>query len=763
MLVRMAAVWVCLLGLCAAAQGQRPLVAVVFGDRSYRESPEAEGANALRFTNTVREALGAVGVGYTVLCDMSVETGGLDPYRVAIFPYNFVMTQEAQEAIVGFVEGGGKVVMCYAIPERIAGLLGIRVGERKEGSFEVLRLDRRRLYGAPGSVSQGSWNILPVSPVSADAEVVGEWLGPGGEPLGEPGLVVSPRGAYLGHVVTEGDTVNKGQMLLAVLGRLEPEVWAQASRGALARASEVVGSAAARVEALGDEQRGRARAELARAQGRLAEAEGLAGQGRGAEAVEAAAEARRLGERAALAASPQREGEFRGAWIHTAYGVEGWGWERSIRELRDHGFNAIIPNMLWAGLAHYPSEVLPVAAEVAERGDQLAEALRWCREYGVELHVWKVNYMLLHAPEEFIAELRAQGRLQRHRDGSEIAEPYRSAWLCPSDPRNLALERDSMLEVVRKYDVHGIHFDYIRYPHREACFCDGCRARFEQAEGVTIESWPDDVVGDGPLAERYAQWRMDQVTNLVREVSREARRLRPGVMVSAAVFQWPGARDWVQQDWPRWVEEGLLDFVCPMNYTRDAEGLERVVAREADLVAGRIPLYIGIGEFLLPDSKAVVDQLERARRMGADGFVLFSYESLGRNPERMADLHTSHTASATFAPHPAPRAEFRLPEGPAGTIGPVYAAGSPIAVEALLRAEGNYHAPIEAAAGRLRVETTEGREVRELGRVAAGRGAVARSVSLPAGRYRLAIRGRAALADGQEREFVVRSRPFEVE
>ena len=42
-----------------------------------------------------------------------------------------------------------------------------------------------------------------------------------------------------------------------------------------------------------------------------------------------------------------------------------------------------------------------------------------------------------------------------------------------------ALERDAMLEVATNYDVDGIHFDYIRYPASDHCYCDGCRTRFE--------------------------------------------------------------------------------------------------------------------------------------------------------------------------------------------------------------------------------------------------------------------------------------------
>lgn len=734
-----------------------PPVAVVFGSYSYQDSPRGEGASARTFTNTVRAALDAVGAPYTVLSDEAAETGGLLPYLVAIFPYNFLITEAEEQAIARYLEAGGKVIFFYEIPPRIASLLGFQVGERVEGSYARVRFPPGRIEGLPESISQGSWNIKPVTGVSRDAEVVGEWLDPEGKPLG-PAFVVSPRGAYMGHVLTGTDTANKGRMLLAVLGKLAPELRPQTGAWAAAAAARRLNEMSVKVAAdrTSPDDRRRAESALAEARTHLDQAQRSLAQGRMAEAVTAALEASHKAEMAYIASSPERLGEFRATWLHDAYGVPGWGWERTARELREHGLNALIANMLWAGLAHYQSDVLPVSPQVQQRGDQIAEALRWCQQYGIELHVWKVNYNLANAPEEFVAKLRAEGRLQRHRDGTEIN------WLCPSDPRNFALERDSMLEVVRNYPVAGIHFDYIRYPHDQACYCDGCRQRFEEAAGVKIEKWPEDVLRE-PLQGKYTQWRRDQVTRLVRAVATEARRIRPGIMVSAAVFSWPGALEWVNQEWPRWVEEGLLDFICPMNYTANADELESMIRRELEAVNGRVPLYIGIGEFIIPETYQLIDQLEKARRLGADGFVCFSYEHLGPTEGRMEELHASQTAHPTFPPHPAPRVHFAFSEGLVGQAGLAYREGAPVSIKASLTKDGNYGQPIRRAGGSVQVETTEGRMVRRLGAIRAEGPAVSALLSdLPPGRYRVAVRGTASFSGAKDREFVVRSRPFEV-
>ncbi len=49
-----------------------------------------------------------------------------------------------------------------------------------------------------------------------------------------------------------------------------------------------------------------------------------------------------------LLSFPSREGEFRALWCHSAFGIPGWDWDRAIAVIKENGFNAIIPNMLWA-------------------------------------------------------------------------------------------------------------------------------------------------------------------------------------------------------------------------------------------------------------------------------------------------------------------------------------------------------------------------------------------------------------------------------
>lgn len=317
-------------------------------------------------------------------------------------------------------------------------------------------------------------------------------------------------------------------------------------------------------------------------------------------------------------AQPSKSGEFRACWIHSGYGIEGWGWDKTVGVLKSNGFNAIIPNLLWGGVAHYPSKILPVSPKVNQEGDQVAECLQACRKYGLEMHVWKVNHYLLHAPPDFVAGLRAAGRTQKNRRGEDVN------WLCPSHLENFALERDSMLEVVRDYDVDGIHFDYIRYPDKDACFCAGCRDRFQESADLKIEKWPEAVL-TGEYTNRFADWRREQITRLVRAVSQEARAIKPKIKVSAAVWGgWVNARESIGQDAKAWIDAGYLDFVCPMNYESEDEAFANWTRKQVAATNHKTPLYIGIGAHKLSGPEQLVRQIQLSRELGGDGFVVFN-------------------------------------------------------------------------------------------------------------------------------------------
>ncbi len=329
---------------------------------------------------------------------------------------------------------------------------------------------------------------------------------------------------------------------------------------------------------------------------------------------------------------PPRKGERRLAWCHRAWGMsDKSSWDYTIHRLKQSGFTDIIPNMCRPGGAYYESDVLPVMPYVKEHGDQLESCLKACRKYGVKCHVWKVNWYIGrpggHA-DGFIEKMREAGRLAIDSDGKDIR------WMCPSHPENRKAEIDAMLELAAK-GVDGIHFDFIRYRWMNMCYCNTCKGEFEKKYGA-VPSWPKSVMIDGEhhslsdWQKKYVQFRCDNITAVVREVSKKVRKEYPDVAISAAVLKRGGETDKASmaQDWGLWCREGYLDFVCPMSYESSLPFFKRCAKRVCENAAG-VKCYPGIGYSVMRprrDKPAMLaEQVQALRDAGFEGFAVFDY------------------------------------------------------------------------------------------------------------------------------------------
>jgi uncharacterized lipoprotein YddW (UPF0748 family) len=586
-----------------------------------------EHRTALQAAETVGKFLRELGLGSDAIEDVAAVQGALKNRRVAILTYHPRLDEATLGALEQFVERGGKLLVCYTLPARLAQAVGFgkpkHVAAERPGRFAEMRFDAADIAGLPKSVKQASWNITAAEPTGRGARVIGRWFDGDGQPTELPAMLISERGAFLSHIFLNDDPAGKRRLLAAVLGHLEPALWKQMAEAAAQRALEIghCQSLEQLTEFVAQSRNPGAKELLLTAQQKLSTVDALARQKKYAEASDAACAARETAAQAYLRAQPSPAREGRAFWNHSGTGAYPGDWERSARELAAAGFNMVLPNMLWGGLAHYPSDVLPRSATFKEHGDQIAQCVAAAKKHGLEVHVWKVNYNLSNAPREFVERLRRDKRTQV----SHTGQPH--DWLCPSHPENFQLELDSMLEVARKYDVDGLHFDYIRYPDGSHCYCDGCRERFEATHGQRVAQWPRDV-SSGPQRAAYRMWRCEQITKLVQAVSRDAKQIRRQIKVSAAVFgAYPDCRESVGQDWVSWVQAGYLDFVCPMDYATSDLQFANLVSNQLQLVGGRIPVYPGIGAWQLSSVDRVVGQIYHARQLGAAGFTVFNLDA----------------------------------------------------------------------------------------------------------------------------------------
>ncbi|MCK5804818.1 MAG: family 10 glycosylhydrolase [Lentisphaeria bacterium] len=691
-----------------------------------------------RFLKNVQSGLRAVEIDTRVLASKEIRTGTLSPYKLVFFPYNSHPSEELVAATEAYVEQGGKVVFFYMSNERLLRLVGVEKaryhGGKKMPALAAMQFDATLVEGAPQSVAQASWNIAePVPRQKEGAKLFGRWVGREGADPNLVAVTVHPNGMAFSHVYLKQDPAAGERLMLAVCGRYVEGLWPRAVRSRLNRVGVFRNypGLSALEDALRDSKQSSAVLAVRKARALVDKAEAQVTAKHWSEAFDTSGQAVAAAEQAFLLSRSSRSGELRGAWIHSAYGVRGWDWDRSVKVLSENGFNALFVNMCWGAVADYKSDVLPVHPDVKEKGDQIELCLKACRKYGVELHVWRVNWnMGGRTPKEIRDKMRAEGRTQVTIKGAD------SRFLAPHVDENFRLERDSMLEIVRKYRVDGIHFDYIRYPNADCDFSDSARKAFEKWLGKPVKNWPESC-RKGPLREKYNRWRRGNITRLVKAVYEGAHRIRGDIQVSAAVFgNWDTSPHSIAQATEEWMDNGWLDFVCPMNYTPNNAYLERLLSRQLTSVGARIPLYCGIGTWRHDSAARSAEQIDMIRELGGDGFVCFALNERFAMTKLPKLSLGSTSEGAGMMPHHSPSAQFTVSPGDP-ELGGGYGVLRDIEFEARFPKPVAFIDP-EVLVERDGVVVQSGRRVG-----VTTKGALARVELLPKepGRYRIVLRG----------------------
>ncbi len=599
--------------------------------RSSSSVASGERAAAHSYARNVASALASAGILPSCIEDIDAAKAGFAGSRLVLLPYHPALPADLTRRLTDFASAGGRVIGFYNLPPALGQILGISTGQYIKatdipGGIAGVQFDSGSVRGLPASLRQDSGNALDLAPTGQGAQRLGWWTSNSGRRTERTALVVSTRGAWFGHVYLARDTTNGRRLLLALVGHFLPDVWRQAATHQLQAVTAGISEAAFEqtVEHLLTRAAGSpsSLAALRQATDLYRAAEAHCQASRYPECIATLDRCREQLARGVMLLQPAPTHELRGAWCHRGYGIAGWSWEQTARQMAVGGLNTLFVNIATAGQADYPSAVLDASPTLRERGDQMRACLKACTPRGIRVHAWKLCFNLgPNPPPEVLARFRRAGRLQRSEDGA-IRE-----WLCPSHPDNRLLEARAAAELVTQYrDLAGVHLDFIRFPGSDGCYCDTCRAGFERSLGRRLDNWPAAVGAGSALSRPWNDFRRQMITETVRRVAEAVRQVRPDAQVSAAVFSnWTSAREAVAQDWVTWAQKRYVDFVCPMNYHGDAEAQKSDVLRQAAWLRGTgVEVYPGIGVSTAKlDAIEVIRQINVTRAVPTGGFVLF--------------------------------------------------------------------------------------------------------------------------------------------
>jgi uncharacterized lipoprotein YddW (UPF0748 family) len=365
--------------------------------------------------------------------------------------------------------------------------------------------------------------------------------------------------------------------------------------------------------------------------------------------------------------------EFRGVWIWNST-VTQQGAEKVAEQLARHRINRVF--FLVKGLSGevcYPSKLAP---SLPGARDTLREFLDACHKRKIELHAWYVfnadrywgrlhpNDAMYHAGKP---EAWSQGPYSKKEDPQKIP-------ICPLSTGYHDYFNSLIQEVLDRYDVDGIHLDYIRYGHACYCFCPRHQA-LAAKNGIHLEKVRQAIydtfyaprknsdhyfelyrAGDPDIV-RWVAMRQTEIDAAVKGVREIVKHENPSLVLSAAFMPEGGEQDdtfalcHYAQNYATAGAE--LDYILPMTYsgnplwiaaiTRNAEGKSHRPVYSG-VWASEKPAVFGTKETEAPpvNEKAQArlaiglnENIETLRQQGIKGFVLFQYDSISDRMWRM--------------------------------------------------------------------------------------------------------------------------------
>lgn len=282
-----------------------------------------------------------------------------------------------------------------------------------------------------------------------------------------------------------------------------------------------------------------------------------------------------------------KKGEIHAVWDHSGCGLYPGNWTRTMRVLQEARVTDLFVNIAGAGFAHYPSTILPRSKTFADEGDQLAKCLAAAKGTGIRVHAWILSFSATRASHEVQSAFAAKGWRLKASNGKL------TDYLDPSNPSVRAYVLSAISEIVAMYPVDGVHLDFVR--------------------------WGDGTMKSPNGAQAIAQF--------VAEARQRVKR--PKWLTTAVYGKYPQCVGSVGQDWEKWLDMNLVDYVVPMDYTDSNIAFAELVAHQGSLSTRAKRTIAGIGvtanESRL-DAVGVINQVNLARKFGLAGVALFDLD-----------------------------------------------------------------------------------------------------------------------------------------
>jgi uncharacterized lipoprotein YddW (UPF0748 family) len=388
---------------------------------------------------------------------------------------------------------------------------------------------------------------------------------------------------------------------------------------------------------------------------------------------------------------PPAPREFRAAWVSTVANID-WPSKGSLNAAQQQAealaildrakalnLNAIVLQVRPSADAIYPSKLEPWSEYLS--GTQGKAPQPWydplkfwvtqAHARGLELHAWFNPYRARNANAR---SPLSKDHISRTNPGA-VRTYGKFLWMDPGEESASKQTLDVVLDVVRRYDIDGVHIDDYFYPYpietgNEAAL-DGGAASKAELDFPDQPSWQRYQQGGGKLDR--ASWRRQNVNRLIEALYNGIHREKSWVRFGISPFGLgrPDRRpagiagfsqyDKLYADAELWLENGWLDYFTPQLYWPIAQAPQAYdVLLDYWIAHNRKGRHMWPGLFTSRigaptrdyQPEEIVQQIGVTRsRPAATGHVHFSMAALMENRKGIGDqLKATHYSGPALVP-----------------------------------------------------------------------------------------------------------------
>ena len=365
---------------------------------------------------------------------------------------------------------------------------------------------------------------------------------------------------------------------------------------------------------------------------------------------------------------PQPTSEFRGVWIATVGNID-WPSRSGLTTAQQKAeliamldravelkLNAVIFQVRPDCDALYDSKYEPWSVSLtgqmgkapAPYYDPLAFAVAEAHKRGLELHAWFNPYRGYYTKAK--SEISDNHISKTHPEWVKQYGKY--LWLDPGEQAVQDYSLAVIMDVVRRYDIDGVHLDDYFYPYTER---DGYNKAIDFPDDA---SWTKYVQSGGKLSRD--DWRRENINTFVEHLYQAIKTEKSWVKFGISPFGiWrPGypaqikgfdAYEGLYADARKWLENGWIDYLSPQLYWKNEQTAQsypvllswwveqNVKARH--IWPGNFTSRVGNNSSKAWPAEEILSQIRMTRgNLGATGNVHYSMKPLMRNRGGIADL-----------------------------------------------------------------------------------------------------------------------------